>query len=478
MKTMASCDNSKNLILVLLGASGFVGTGILKHLLENREDVVNKLFQFVEKNTINTTTYDKLIIRCCIRNPEVLKNKTKKNAELNEIVDSGFSKYGIVLEFIQCDVRKKDSIRNVVENAQFIINAVGLYKWYHEIEEDYFAINERGAVNVLDVCYELAEGLKEDIKSGKVFAPVLAHISTVLAYGSEVAKLGKDFTEQDAENILHEPNNFCSKYAYTKSLGDQKIRERYKQILCSGEENIADEYFCLKTRLLPLACVLGEGDVDNLAQGRPGCVQRDFILGKIPCLVEPETEFIYVDIEDVAKSVTRALYWSLKENQRNNKNINSDAFSEFLIGNWEDRMTTRVYFQRMESWNKICAEEDQNSLNGEDNNINSTQLFKNGSNHGRGKMLLPENAAKCPSRTIPISLLSGMSFIGASLGFSYLLPPAIVEQAKRGPVLFSCQKADDELDMRDQYTPINESVRKGIISARRLIVDEFNNSPM
>ena len=165
MKTMANCEGCKKLILVLIGASGFVGTGILKHLLENREDVINKLFQFVEKNTINTTTYDKLIIRCCSRNPEVLKNKIKKNAKLKEIVDNVFSKYGIVLEFIQCDVRSKDSIRKVVENAQFIINAVGLYKWYHEIEEDYYVINETGAINVLDVCYELAEELKEDIKS-------------------------------------------------------------------------------------------------------------------------------------------------------------------------------------------------------------------------------------------------------------------------------------------------------------------------
>ena len=94
----------------------------------------------------------------------------------------------------------------------------------------------------------------------------------------------------------------------------------------------------------------------------------------------------------------------------------------------------------------------------------------------KGKMLLPENAAKCPSRTIPISLLSGMSLIGASLGFSYILPPDIVEQAKRGPVLFSCQKADKELNMDDQYTPIDESVRKGIKSARKLILDEFQIS--
>ena len=475
---MANCEGCKKLILVLIGASGFVGTGILKHLLENREDVVNKLFQFVEKNAINTITYDKLIIRCCSRNPEVLKNKIKKNAKLKEIVDNGFSKYGIVLEFIQCDVRSKDSIRKVVENAQFIINAVGLYKWYHEIEEDYYVINETGAINVLDVCYELAEELKDDIQSGNVFAPILAHISTVLAYGSELAKSGKDFTEQDADNILHVPNNFCSKYAYTKSLGDQKIRERYKKLLCPGAENISDEYFGLKTRLLPLACVLGEGDVDNLAQGRPGCVQRDFILGKIPALVEPETEFIYVDIEDVAKSVTRALYWSPKENQHNEKKIKVDAFSEFLIGNWKDRMTTRLYFQRMESWNKICADEDQNHLKSEDNNTNLTQLSKDLSKNGKWKMLLPENAAKCPSRTIPIFLLSGMSFIGASLGFSYLLPPDIVEQAKRGPVLFSCQKADDELDMRDQYTPIDESVRKGILSARRHILDKFKSSSM
>lgn len=474
---MADFECSEKLIIVLIGASGFVGTGILKHLLENREDVVNKLIQFVEKNTINTTKYDKLIVRCCSRNPEVLNNKIKKNSKLKEIVDTGFSKFGIVLEFVECDVREKDSIRKVIENAQFIINAVGLYKWYHEKEEDYFAINETGAINVFGACYELAEGLEEDIKSGKAFTPILAHISTVLAYGSALAKSGKEFTEQDAEYILHEPNNFCSKYAYSKSLGDQKIRERYKKIIGCGEHNSADEYFGLKTRLLPLACVLGEGDVDNLAQGRPGCVQRDFILGKIPALVEPETEFIYVDIEDVAKSVTRALYWSPKKIQHDNTNINADAFSEFLIGNWKDRMTTRLYFQRMESWNKMCAEEDQNRLKCEDNNINSTQL-SNWRKNGNSKMLLPENAAKCPSRTIPISLLSGMSFIGASLGFSYLLPPDIVEQAKRGPVLFSCQKADDELCMRDQYTPIGDSVRKGIISARRLIADEFIISSM
>ena len=132
----------------------------------------------------------------------------------------------------------------------------------------------------------------------------------------------------------------------------------------------------------------------------------------------------------------------------------------------------------MESWNKICAEEDKKRLKCEDNNIDSTRQSENLNISGKGKMLLPENTAKCPSRTIPISLLSGMSFIGASLGFSYLLPPDIVEQAKRGPVLFSCQKADDELGMRDQYTLIDESVRKGIISARKLIVDEFTNSSM
>ena len=54
------------------------------------------------------------------------------------------------------------------------------------------------------------------------------------------------------------------------------------------------------------------------------------------------------------------------------KNINMDAFSEFLIGNWKDRMTTRLYFQRMESWNKVCAEDDQNRLKYEDNDMNKS----------------------------------------------------------------------------------------------------------
>ena len=117
----------------------------------------------------------------------------------------------------------------------------------------------------------------------------------------------------------------------------------------------------------------------------------------------------------------------------------------------------------MESWNKICAEEDQNRYP----NILTTS---------KAKMLLPDNAARCPTKTIPISLLSGMSWIGSSLGFSYLLPPDIVEQAKRGPVLFSCEKADNELGMGDQYTSIDESVKKGIISARKLIMEELNIS--
>ena len=234
--------------------------------------------------------------------------------------------------------------------------------------------------------------------------------------------------------------------------------------------------FGLKTRLLPLACVLGEGDIDNLAQGRPGCVQKDFIMGKIPALVEPETDFIYVDIEDVAKAVTRALHWNPQNNHQNERNKKVDAFSEFIIGNWKDKMSTRLYFQRMESWNKICAEEDHNRSASNGNDFNSTDRYDTLRKSGKGKMLLPEHAAKCPSRTIPISLLSGMSYIGSSLGFSYLLPPDIVEQAKRGPVLFSCQKADDELNMQDQYTPIDESVRKGIMSGRRLILEELDIS--
>ena len=76
-----------------------------------------------------------------------------------------------------------------------------------------------------------------------------------------------------------------------------------------------------------------------------------------------------------------------QKNEQNERNKNVDAFSEFLIGNWKDKMSTRLYFQRMESWNKICAEEDHNRSASNGNDFDSTDRYDTLRKSGKGKML-------------------------------------------------------------------------------------------
>lgn len=439
---------------MVIGASGFIGRGTVLQLLLSRS-----------KSQSATASGTTVVAALRETSPEICdayKAKLKRMACFRNLAPAEHKALEVTTEtalaFTQADVTDAATVREAVRGADVVVNAAGVYKWYHPDQEYYFAVNERGAETVLKACAEEDSGVER-----------LVHISTVLACGRQD---GKVFDEK--VNIPTEAEMFASHYARTKYLGDERLRAFYG---CGGSKSSREEDGVvqvggstkkkLDTVILYLACVLGAGDDENLANGRPGAVHCDFINGKIPMLVGPDTLYIYVDVTDVGVAVEKAAVVEMC----GEKAIHAGPrglFSQYLIGNWRQPMTTKEYFQSMAEVNKSLAKEQKCEI----------ETLKE---NKAAQKLLPSNCPECPTSSLPIRL----AFVLGKLGTWWMrlmksetnsLPEDIMRQALWGPVLFTCEKSEVELGI--EYTPVRDAVLAGVRCARAKLLSDIGKASL
>eukprot|EP00948_MAST-09A_sp_MAST-9A-sp1_P003044 g3044.t1 len=329
---------------------------------------------FIGKKTVEALLLQKTYnVRASVRKTSIIPEELKKN-------DS--------LKIMYSDICDRSSLIPVIKGCDIVINAAGVYRWWVPNDKLYKEVNEDGARNVAQVCAD------EKI-------PHLLHISTAMAYG--YPQDDKPFTENS------KPGPFAAQYTRTKANGDQAVIDVQKQF----------ETFQLD--ILYLACVTGPGDTFSV--GRPAAVYRDFMLGKIPMLVAPDTNYIYVAIQDVVKAIRIVC------ERRSDLKTQDKMIERYLIGNSDQMMTTRQYFDLM---SRYCDR-------------------------------------KTPTASLNLSigfcLAYLMTYISTYVtGSEPSLPLDIMRTAYWGGIEYSCEKSMKKLGM--EYTPIETAVAESIADVK------------
>lgn len=201
------------------------------------------------------------------------------------------------VQVVEADLSSPTSLRACTEGCDIVVNCAGIYKWWIPNADEWRHVNDTGAGHVAEAC--LQSGVRR-----------LIHFSTPMAYG---------YPDEKPFNEASTPGPHASEYARTKHLGDVRVKS-----ICRGTK--------LEVVTLYLGCTIGEGD--TMSVGRIAAVIKDFIQGKIPMLVAPDTNFIYVHIRDVQSALVAAVRASPEK-------VNGEGF---FIANCQDMMTTRRFF--------------------------------------------------------------------------------------------------------------------------------------
>eukprot|EP00931_Biecheleriopsis_adriatica_P030678 TRINITY_DN18062_c0_g1_i3.p1 TRINITY_DN18062_c0_g1~~TRINITY_DN18062_c0_g1_i3.p1 ORF type:complete len:286 (-),score=36.75 TRINITY_DN18062_c0_g1_i3:236-1093(-) len=232
-------------------------------------------------------------------------------------------------------------------------------------------------------------GLEDKVKR-------LVHYSTPMAYG---------YPEERPFTEASEPGCHASEYARTKHLGDVRIKS-----LCQGTS--------LQTVFLYLGCTIGAGDA--MTAGRIAAVIRDYIHGKIPMLVGPDTNYIYVHIKDVRRAVAAAVEAPAEK----------VSGEDFFIANSDDMMTTRQFFALI----------------------------------GKHTGVPP------PTRSLPLSLAyrfaSVTSWLATNItGAEPTAPVDVIRTAQLGSIEYTCGKSVKVLGM--SYASIDEAVAESVADVKQ-----------
>jgi len=299
------------------------------------------------------------------------------------------------VELVACDVTDLASLVAAVAECEVVVNCAGIYRWWMPDPAVYTRINVDGARNVAIACNE------------HVCVRHLVHISTAMAYGYPAEK---PFNESS------KPGPHAAEYPRTKFLGDEAVVDVHAQASC-------------RLTILYLACVTGPGD--TFAVGRPSAVYRDFMLGKIPLLVAPDTKYIYVHIRDVEQAISTVCSGKEAGEPR--------PVQRYLIGNSEDMLTTRQYFELM---SKFCDR-------------------------------------PCPSLSLNLSvgMLLGRLLTLVSTwitGREPLMPLDIMRTAAWGGIEYDCGRSRAEL--RLEYTPIEIAVGEAMRDVKEQLGMELEPS--
>ncbi len=242
----------KQRVITVTGATGFVGRHLIERLLEESGCKV----------------------RCLVRPGSDISQLKKLSADL---------------DFVYGDITQPKTLVRALEGAWGVINLAGYREFWSQHRDNFYDINERGAINVFGACREA------DVAK-------VVQVSTPLAFG---------LPDQLPFNETSSAGQHASDYARSKYLGDQAGWRLHEK---EG----------LPLTVVHLAAVIGAGDDKSTMEVRRA------VEGKLPALVGADTIYTYVYVRDAADAITRAL---LKE----------DAIGQrYLIGN--QRATTRDYF--------------------------------------------------------------------------------------------------------------------------------------
>eukprot|EP00747_Dinoflagellata_sp_TGD_P169121 gnl/TRDRNA2_/TRDRNA2_197239_c0_seq1.p1 gnl/TRDRNA2_/TRDRNA2_197239_c0~~gnl/TRDRNA2_/TRDRNA2_197239_c0_seq1.p1 ORF type:complete len:347 (-),score=45.87 gnl/TRDRNA2_/TRDRNA2_197239_c0_seq1:49-1089(-) len=289
------------------------------------------------------------------------------------------------VEVAQADVTDPASLERALQDVDVVVNCTGIYRWWLRDDSEYVRVNADGAANIARACLA-----NETVRR-------LVHISTVMAYGYPAEKPFRETSK---------PGPHASEYARTKHLGDVNIKE-----LTQAQSKVT-------VVMLYLACVTGKGD--TIAVGRPAAVYQDFMLGKIPMLVAPDTNYIYVHIRDVQSSIIAAT--TLPASKM--------AGQDYFIGNSKGMMTTRQYFE----------------------------------------LISKHTGRPCPTASLNLTVAYWLgwllTWISTRLtGVAPVMPLDIMRTAKWGSIEFDCAKSEDELGI--SYTPIDEAVSEAVADVKQ-----------
>eukprot|EP00927_Polykrikos_kofoidii_P055307 TRINITY_DN49577_c0_g1_i1.p1 TRINITY_DN49577_c0_g1~~TRINITY_DN49577_c0_g1_i1.p1 ORF type:complete len:376 (-),score=33.04 TRINITY_DN49577_c0_g1_i1:193-1320(-) len=287
------------------------------------------------------------------------------------------------IHVMEADVTNPASLSKCVEGCDIVINCAGLYRWWIPDSTEFSRVNDEGAGHLARAC------LQANVRR-------LVHFSTPMSYGYP---RDRPFTETS------EPGPHASEYARTKRLGDLRIKS-----LCEGTS--------LELVTLYLGCTIGAGD--SMFAGRIAAVIRDFIQGKIPLLVGPDTKFIYVHIRDVRKALLAVV------------DASSDVVSgeDFFIGNCNDAMTTRCFFDVI------------------------------------GKLVGRKVPTHSLNLTIGYWLSVVMTWISSNFtGLEPTAPADVVRTALHGSIEYSCEKSVSVLGL--SYTPIDVAISESVADVKR-----------
>jgi nucleoside-diphosphate-sugar epimerase len=327
---------TRNRIITVTGASGFVGRVLVERLLQ-------------EKN---------LHVRCLVR-----PNNDRSHLEA---LDGDIS-------FCEGDITLPNTLTAAMEGAWGVVNLAGYREFWARDREHFYTVNRDGAQHVFRAC--LAAGVTKVVQ-----------VSTPLAYGVPEEL---PFDEQSA------PGRHPSDYARSKYLGDQ-----------AGWQLLETDD--LPLTIVYLAAVIGAGDDKETMEVRRAVEKR------MPALVGADTTYTYVYVRDAAEAIARALLHG------------NTVGRKYLIG--DQRATTREYFNIIGELADVPIP----------------------------KFNLPENWLGPAARV--------MSWISERTGSRPVIPLDVIKTTAAGSLLFSPDRAINELQMR--YTPLKQALAEAVEEIR------------
>ena len=257
---------------LVTGATGFVGSNVLRCLLERQE-------------------YSAIYVLC------------RPSSKLP------FSKHAgqDAIHRLDGDVTSAEDVRAALLACKptYVFHLAGVYAWWQSDHARFDDVNVNGVSNLIMACK--AAGCVRK----------LLHVSTVLAYGNPA---GRGLTAETAFDEATPAGPPASAYASSKHAGDSIAQAAFD----SGEVAGCTLY---------LACCIG-ADPKLLDAQRDVMKIRPLVQGQIPATIASSTTFTYVYVRDAAEAIVRAAERDGNENGEKyligNQRLSTSAYYDLI----------------------------------------------------------------------------------------------------------------------------------------------------